>query len=150
MMLSKLQGLYISINKPAEENDLALTITIVNEEDESASFEVSTNQSDLQQFAQRLKTFPKDTYDIVEISWISGKQLLPEKTIETGRLRLLTKVITSTGYSELKLEILETKKFIPGIKYSISIGTLPIKINQLGLSLETWANHTTNDFSFPL
>lgn len=72
------------------------------------------------------------------------------KVIETGRLRLLSRVIDTSGYSEIKLELLETKLFVPGIKFAIAVGTKPLLINQLGLSLETWTHQPSEEFHFAL
>lgn len=122
----------------------------IDADGESAEFEVATSLDTLKKFAQQLKKFPYDMHEIVELTWGSGKQYLAKKAIETGRLRLSAKVAEATGYSELKLELLEPKSFVPGRKLSIAVGTQPLLINQLGLSLETWTNQPSEQFSFSL
>ncbi|MBL7557714.1 MAG: hypothetical protein JNM24_17930 [Bdellovibrionaceae bacterium] len=150
MSLVNSKGLYISVNQPTNQNHLAAVITIVNADNESAGFEVLIEKEALRRFAQKLKTFPKDMHEIVDIIWNTGKQHILGKVIETGQLRLSVKVVEPGGYSELKFELLEVKVFVPGVKFCIAVGAQPLSINQLGLSLENWAIQPSSQFSFTL
>ncbi|MBK7892563.1 MAG: hypothetical protein IPJ84_17455 [Bdellovibrionales bacterium] len=94
--------------------------------------------------------FPRSNDDIVELVWKSGRQKKSGGSIATDQLRLLARMTDVGGFSELKLEPLEVKTFVPGTKFSIAVGVQPLQLNQLGLSLETWLTRRTTPFSFPL
>lgn len=155
MQSVRAKGLYISINEPIDLDRLSTaitttTVTLIDADLELVEFEVPLALADLLTFAQRLKTFPRKSDDAVELAWKSGRQKKSGGSIATGQLRLLARMMDVGGFSELKLEPLEVKTFVPGTKFSIAIGVQPLQLNQLGLSLETWLARPSTAFSFPL
>lgn len=149
------KGLSISINEPIDLDRLSTaittaTITLIDADLELVEFEVPLVLDDLRTFAQRLKTFPRKSDETVELAWKSGSPKKSGGSIATGQLRLLARMTDVGGFSELKLEPLEVKTFVPGTKFSIAVGVQPLQLNQLGLSLETWLARPSTAFSFPL
>ena len=143
-------GLYISIDEPVSRDQSTATITLIDTDLELVEFEVPLVLDDLRTFAQRLKTFPRNRDETVELVWKSGQQKKPRGSSATGQLRLFARMTDVGGFSELKLEPLEVKTFVPGTKFSIAVGVQPLQLNQLGLSLETWLTRRSTPFSFPL
>lgn len=149
------KGLYISIDEPVGLNRklpavTTATVTLIDSDLAHIEFEVSLAFDDLRTFAQRLKTFPRKSDETVELAWKSGSPKKSGGSIATGQLRLLARMTDVGGFSELKLEPLEVKTFVPGTKFSIAVGVQPLQLNLLDLSLETWLARPSTSFSFPL
>ncbi|MBL7688804.1 MAG: hypothetical protein JNJ49_12285 [Bdellovibrionaceae bacterium] len=149
------KGLSISIDETVDLNRQlprvsTATVTLIDSDLAHIEFEVPLALDDLRTFAQRLIMFPRSNDDIVELVWKSGRQKKSGGSIATGQLRLCAKMIDVGGFSELKLEPLEVKTFVPGTKFSIAVGVQPLQLNQLGLSLETWLTRPSALFSFPI
>lgn len=144
------KGLYISIDEPVSRDQSTATITLIDTDLAHVEFKVPLAFNDLRTFAHRLKTFPRKSDEAVELIWTSGRQKKTDGLIATGQLRLLARMTEVGGFSELKLEPLEVKTFVPGTKFSIAVGVQPLQLNQLSLSLETWLVRPSTAFSFPL
>ena len=150
MQTASAKGLYISIDEPVSRDQSTATITLIDTDLELVEFEFPLVLDDLRKFAQGLKTFPRKSDEVVELVWKYGRQKKSGGSSATGQLRLLARMTDVGGLSELKLDPLEVKKFVPGTKFSIAVGVQPLQLNQLGLSLETWLARPSTSFSFPL
>lgn len=150
MTLVPIKGLYLTPLVHALDGDVTMGICLSGGDAEAIHIKVTASIDQFNSFAEKLQVFPKDSFEMIQLIWQSGKQILPEGSLDVGKVRLSAKVIDSRGYSELRLEILQPKTFKPGMKFSTSLIAAPALLNRLGLSLETWLPRRSEPFAFRL
>tara|TARA_B110001454_G_scaffold158569_1_gene147884 strand:- start:19789 stop:20712 length:924 start_codon:yes stop_codon:yes gene_type:complete len=137
----KANSISFSAVKVIDENHFESRVIFKDSKNESLNFEVAISKEDLRNFAERLKSFPKDSHDYLEVIL---------KSLKSEKIGLSVKVVDSSGRCEFKLELKEVKKIELGMKFSNTILAEPLKLNKLGQSIESWLNHPSGNFLFSL
>lgn len=150
MTVVVVKGIYFSCVQLAPDSESTWIVTLSDSQANSMSVEFNSTLENLKIFSKGLQNFPKETHDFLKVDFSTGAQYLAGEELKIGQIRLSAHVKDSSGYSELKLEILQPNSFQPGMKLAHTSGAEPLKLNRLGFSLEAWLSDPTHPLSFYL